>query len=281
MFGNNVSKKNEIKTRRRFNLNIQHKKLYSKGLNRRIRVRLTAKVLRTIDKVGGLDEYLLGHKPARLKELGPRGWALRWRLLQIPHIQKRIEEERRALGLAGDEDGDGEGAVESEGVAKRQRRKTPEELAKADYEKVVRDKNGKLLGTEPGRWRLLHVLYMRRLDEERRRVEEEEASSVGVVESGAQVGEGVDVDADAVIAREVRELDNAMDEEEYGMAEEERDRKEYEAAMAPVETAEEVKDGAVGNGKDSQQKETTPETQKVDPGMLQSAKRSKAMRKML
>ena len=60
---------------------------------------MQARVLRTIDKVGGLDEYLLGDKPGRIKELGPGGWALRWRLLGTERVRERYMEERRRLGL--------------------------------------------------------------------------------------------------------------------------------------------------------------------------------------
>ena len=39
-------------------------------------------MLRTIDKCGGLDGYLLGNKAQRIKELGVKGWELRWRVMQ-------------------------------------------------------------------------------------------------------------------------------------------------------------------------------------------------------
>ncbi|KAF2089919.1 hypothetical protein K490DRAFT_18128, partial [Saccharata proteae CBS 121410] len=98
-FGNNVSRKTKIKTRRTWHPNTQHKKLYSYALGRFIRVRVTKRVLRTIEKVRGLDEYLLGESPQRLKDLGPKGWMLRWRIIQTPMIQKRFANERAALGL--------------------------------------------------------------------------------------------------------------------------------------------------------------------------------------
>jgi large subunit ribosomal protein L28 len=56
-------------------------------------------VLRTIDKCGGLDAYLLGEKSARVKELGMKGWELRWRVMQTPWWKSRVRAERRALGL--------------------------------------------------------------------------------------------------------------------------------------------------------------------------------------
>ena len=103
-FGNNVSQETEIKTRRWWKPNMQYKKLYSQALDRQIRMRVSTRVLRTIDKVGGLDEYLLGEKTGRIKELGVVGWALRWRIMQTPVVQERFREQRRQLGLSTNED---------------------------------------------------------------------------------------------------------------------------------------------------------------------------------
>lgn len=61
---------------------------------------ITAACMRTIRKCGGLDQYLLGEKPARIKELGHFGWKLRWRVMNSKAIRKRHQEERRKLGLA-------------------------------------------------------------------------------------------------------------------------------------------------------------------------------------
>ncbi|KZF19937.1 hypothetical protein L228DRAFT_250354 [Xylona heveae TC161] len=98
-FGNKVSEKNEIKTRRKWRPNIRYKKLYSVALQKYLRIRINTRVLRTIDKVGGLDEYLLGDKAMRLKELGMEGWLLRWRILQTESVKQRFAEERKRLGL--------------------------------------------------------------------------------------------------------------------------------------------------------------------------------------
>ncbi|KAK3071805.1 hypothetical protein LTR53_007976 [Teratosphaeriaceae sp. CCFEE 6253] len=68
-FGNNVGEKFENKTRRAWRPNVLTRKLYSKALERPVQVRVTTRVLRTIDKLGGLDEYLLGEKEARIREL--------------------------------------------------------------------------------------------------------------------------------------------------------------------------------------------------------------------
>jgi len=60
---------------------------------------VTTRVLRTIDKCGGLDEYLLGEKANRVKELGMGGWKLRWRVMQSPMVKERFRLERLSMGL--------------------------------------------------------------------------------------------------------------------------------------------------------------------------------------
>lgn len=98
-FGNNVSGDFEIKTRRQWHPNIKTKRLFSKALNRYVQVRVSTRVLRTIDKLGGLDEYLLGEKETRIRELGESGWWLRWAIMQTPGVKKQFAAEREALGL--------------------------------------------------------------------------------------------------------------------------------------------------------------------------------------
>jgi large subunit ribosomal protein L28 len=98
-FGNMVSEKNEIKTRRHWRPNVLRKRLWSQSLNTFLRIRVTARVLRTIDKCGGLDEYLLGEKAQRIKELGMGGWKLRWRIMQTESVKERFRKQREELGL--------------------------------------------------------------------------------------------------------------------------------------------------------------------------------------
>ena len=69
-----------------------------------MRVRITTRVLRTVDKVGGLDEYLLGEKAQRIKELGMGGWKLRWRIMQTERVKERFRLQREQLGLPPVED---------------------------------------------------------------------------------------------------------------------------------------------------------------------------------
>ena len=101
-FGNTVSSKNEIKNRRTWKPNIHWKRLWSESLNKFVRTRVHTRVLRTIDKVGGLDEYLLSDSPTRIKELGMEGWRLRWRIMRTDKIKERFRTERVALGLPED-----------------------------------------------------------------------------------------------------------------------------------------------------------------------------------
>lgn len=96
--GHNVSHKTETKTRRAWRPNIQHKRLWSHALGKFLHLKVATRVLRTIDKSGGLDDYLLGEKRARIEELGMHGWLLRWRVMQTPLIQARFAEQRRILG---------------------------------------------------------------------------------------------------------------------------------------------------------------------------------------
>ncbi|GAB7322732.1 hypothetical protein MBLNU13_g03624t1 [Cladosporium sp. NU13] len=101
-FGNNVSTKGKNKSRRSWRPNILNKRLFSKALNRHVQIRVSSRVLRTIDKLGGLDEYLLGEKETRIRELGESGWWLRWAIMQTNAIKKRFAAERVALGLPAD-----------------------------------------------------------------------------------------------------------------------------------------------------------------------------------
>jgi large subunit ribosomal protein L28 len=94
-----VSERNEIKTRRYWRPNVQQKRLWSPSLKKFIRLRITTRVLRTVDKCGGLDEYLLGERPARIKELGMGGWMLRWRIMQTDSYKERLRKTWEAYGL--------------------------------------------------------------------------------------------------------------------------------------------------------------------------------------
>lgn len=55
--GNNVSH-SQRKTKRRFLPNLVNITLHSDSLNRNFKLRIAAKTLRTVDKLGGLDAFL-------------------------------------------------------------------------------------------------------------------------------------------------------------------------------------------------------------------------------
>ena len=65
MSGNNVSHANN-RTRRRFLPNLQSRRLHSEVLNRRISLRVSTSAMRTVEKHGGLDAYLLQARNAEL-----------------------------------------------------------------------------------------------------------------------------------------------------------------------------------------------------------------------
>lgn len=60
---------------------------------------MQARVLRTIDKVGGVDEYLLGGGEGRVRELGVEGWRLRWEVGRSERVRERVGAERVRLGV--------------------------------------------------------------------------------------------------------------------------------------------------------------------------------------
>jgi large subunit ribosomal protein L28 len=65
MSGHKVSHSN-IKTKRRFMPNLRNVTLMSDALQRKVRVRVSANALKTVDHRGGLDAFLLKAKDAEL-----------------------------------------------------------------------------------------------------------------------------------------------------------------------------------------------------------------------
>lgn len=86
--GNKVSEMGN-RTRRTWLPNVISKNLWSSALNRMIKMKLTARVLRTITKEGGLDNYVTKEKEARIKELGIFGWKLRHDILKAREISNK------------------------------------------------------------------------------------------------------------------------------------------------------------------------------------------------
>lgn len=85
-FGNRVSFSNR-KTRRKFNPNVFLKRVYSETLDEMIRFHLTASTLRSIDKAGGLDNYLLTSKYVTEGE----GMVAKNRILSRKKLLARLE----------------------------------------------------------------------------------------------------------------------------------------------------------------------------------------------
>jgi len=99
-FGNKISKgRNKGKTRRSWYPNVRLETIRSEALGRDLTIRITASCMRTIKKCGGLDQYILGDKPARIKELGLFGWRLRWKVMNTPTMREKFAKERENLGL--------------------------------------------------------------------------------------------------------------------------------------------------------------------------------------
>lgn len=97
-FGNKISKKEEQKNRRSWHPNVQRHKLWSDALGKALSIKVVNKVLKTITKEGGLDNYLIKDKSARIKELGPYGWELRYKVLKA--LERKETESAKETELA-------------------------------------------------------------------------------------------------------------------------------------------------------------------------------------
>ena len=67
MSGNNVSHANN-RTKRRFMPNLQNVKLYSGTLQKYINLNITVRTMKTVEKNGGLDSYLIKTSNKNLAE---------------------------------------------------------------------------------------------------------------------------------------------------------------------------------------------------------------------
>ena len=67
MSGNNVSHANN-KTKRRFIPNLQNVKFYSETLQKYINLNITIRTMKTVEKNGGLDSYLIKTSNKNLAE---------------------------------------------------------------------------------------------------------------------------------------------------------------------------------------------------------------------
>lgn len=78
-YGHNVSHSNR-KTSRTFAPNLQRASLISEVLRRTVRLRVTTRALRSVQKHGGLDAFLLDTADARL---APEALELKRRILRV------------------------------------------------------------------------------------------------------------------------------------------------------------------------------------------------------
>ncbi|GJC96803.1 ribosomal L28 family protein [Colletotrichum higginsianum] len=100
--GHNVSEKHHQVTARTWRPNVHYKRLWSDALGAWVRIRLTTRVLRTVEREGGIDAYVTKAKSARVRELGPGGWKLRWLVMQSSAFRTKYAAEREALGVRGE-----------------------------------------------------------------------------------------------------------------------------------------------------------------------------------
>jgi large subunit ribosomal protein L28 len=88
-FGHRIVGDFKKHNKRTFKPNIQRARLYSETLKKTFRLRVATKVLRTISREGGLDNYLIKDTPQRVKQLGLKGWELRYRVLRTMEEHSR------------------------------------------------------------------------------------------------------------------------------------------------------------------------------------------------
>lgn len=87
--GNRVSEDGGNRSRRVWKPNAQPASLWSAALGRAVRLRVTPSALRSVDKAGGLDRYLLTSSPAELG--GECGEGLRDAVIAALEIRARVE----------------------------------------------------------------------------------------------------------------------------------------------------------------------------------------------
>ncbi|KIW77694.1 hypothetical protein Z517_07527 [Fonsecaea pedrosoi CBS 271.37] len=98
--GSKISKgRNKGKTLRHWFPNVRVETVRSEALNRELKIPITARVMRTISKCGGIDQYVTGMKPARIKELGMLGWKLRWLVMTSPKYRSAHAEQLQKYNL--------------------------------------------------------------------------------------------------------------------------------------------------------------------------------------
>lgn len=116
--GNNVPFSMK-KTKRTFKPNVFKKRVYSETLDEMVRFHLTTSALRSIDKAGGLDNYLLTSKHVTEGE----GLAAKQRILKKMAKDAKKKEQAAAMAAAAANEesaGGGDGAVYAEEKGKKE-----------------------------------------------------------------------------------------------------------------------------------------------------------------
>jgi large subunit ribosomal protein L28 len=85
MSGNNVSKAKN-RTRRKFLPNLQNVKLFSKSLDKFINMKICVRSLKTVEKNGGIDDYLT---KTSNKDLAPEAIAIKNTILKHSKIEQK------------------------------------------------------------------------------------------------------------------------------------------------------------------------------------------------
>ncbi|WPK25313.1 hypothetical protein PUMCH_002624 [Australozyma saopauloensis] len=71
--------------------NVVKAKLWSETLNKLVCTRVSTTLLRNVDREGGIDNYLLKEKPARVKTIGIKGWQLKYDILKQKELNERSQ----------------------------------------------------------------------------------------------------------------------------------------------------------------------------------------------
>ena len=79
MTGNNVSHANN-RTKRKFLPNLQNVKLYSEALEKYLSLKITVRAMRSVEKNGGLDSYLLKKSN---RDLAPEAQKIKRSILKL------------------------------------------------------------------------------------------------------------------------------------------------------------------------------------------------------
>lgn len=175
-FGSRAAGKQNVRSPRLWKPNVHQKKLWSESLGAWVQTRLTTRVMRTIKKEGGLDEYLVAHGRRRVDELGPAGWRLRWLVMQTESMQARFRAEREKLGVKAREEGEDDGVLRGEKIQIALDYATPGPLSRSTRD--ILEKRREMLSEEFALGEEAEEPEIRVVDEEGRPLSEEDLAAM-------------------------------------------------------------------------------------------------------